>query len=88
MNKISKIPNFKNKEEESKFWETHSVSEFLDEFKPVKAKFAKKLSEGITIRFDESTLIKIREIAHEKGIGPTTLARMWILENLKQQVYK
>ena len=88
MKKISKIPNFKNKEEEAKFWETHSVSEFLDELKPVKVKFAKKLSEGITIRFDKLTLNKIREVAHERGIGPTTLARMWILDNLKRQAYK
>jgi predicted DNA binding CopG/RHH family protein len=88
MKKISKIPNFKNKEEEAKFWETHSVSDFLDEFKPVKTKFAKKLSEGITIRFDENDLTKLREIAHEKGVGPTTLARMWILKNLKQQSYR
>ena len=88
MKRISKIPNFKNKEEEAKFWETHSVSDFLDELKPVKAKFAKKLSEGITIRFDENDLTKLREIAHEKGVGPTTLARMWILKNLKQQSYR
>lgn len=81
-------PNFKNKEKEAKFWETHSVSEFLDELKPIKVKFAKKLSEGITIRFDKLTLNKIRKVAHEKGIGPTTLARMWILDNLKQQAYK
>jgi len=82
---ISKIPDFKNREEEAKFWETHSISEFLDEFKPIKAKFAKNLSEGITIRFDEPTLTKIRKIAHGKGIGPTTLARMWILDSLKHQ---
>jgi predicted DNA binding CopG/RHH family protein len=85
---ISKIPNFTDKEEEAKFWETHSVSDFLDEFKLVKARFAKNLSEGITIRFDESTLNKIREIAHEKGIGPTTLARMWIMDHLKQQTVR
>jgi len=81
--KTSKIPDFKNHEEEAKFWDTHSVTDFLDEFKPVEAKFAKNLSEGITIRFDKNTLEQIRTIAHKKGIGPTTLARMWILENLE-----
>ncbi len=85
---ISKIPDFKNKEEEAKFWETHNVADFLDEFKLVKAKFAKNLSEGITIRFDEPTLSKLRDIAHDKGVGPTTLARMWILEHLKQQAQR
>jgi predicted DNA binding CopG/RHH family protein len=80
----SKIPEFKNREEEANFFDTHDMADFQDEFKVVKTKFAKNLSSGITIRFDDKTLGKIREIAHEKGIGPTTLARMWILEHLKQ----
>jgi predicted DNA binding CopG/RHH family protein len=84
--KTSRIPEFKNQEEEAKFWETHSFSEFTDELKPVKVQFAKNLSEGITIRFDQPTLNKIRELAHKKGIGPTTLARMWIMDHLNQQI--
>lgn len=77
------IPEFKNREEEAKFFDTHDMADYQHEFKTVKARFAKNLSEGITIHFDESTLEELREIAHEKGIGPTTLARMWIMEQLK-----
>lgn len=80
-----KIPTFGSREEEARFWETHNVADFMDELKPVKARFAKNLSEGITIRFDQPTLNKLREIANDKGLGPTTLARMWILEHLRQQ---
>lgn len=84
--KIKKtIPDFKNREEEAKFFDTHDMADFQDEFKTVKAKFAKNLSEGITIRFDQPTLNQLRKLAHEKGLGPTTLARMWILEQIKQQ---
>jgi hypothetical protein len=79
----SQIPEFKNYEEEAKWWETHNLADYQDEFETVKAKFAKNLSEGITIRFDQPTLHKLRKLAHEKGIGPTTLARMWILEQMK-----
>ena len=85
MVKTSRIPEFKDYKEEATFWETHSFSEFSDELKPVKVHFAKNLSEGITIRFDQQTLNKIRELAHKKGIGPTTLARMWIMDHLSQQ---
>ena len=81
------IPEFKNREEEAQWFDTHDMADYQDEFKTVKAQFAKNLSEGITIRFDESTLHKIRKIAHAKGIGPTTLARMWILDQLNN-VYK
>ncbi len=79
------IPKFKSYEEEAKFWDTHDTSEFASEFKRVRVKFAKNLSDGITIRFDPKTLNELRLRAHEKGIGPTTLARMWILERLKKK---
>lgn len=82
--KVSKIPTFVTRENEAKFWETHSIASFVDELTPVKTRFAKNLSEGITIRFDKVTLNKIRVIANKKGIGPTTLTRMWILEHLSQ----
>ena len=78
----SRIPEFANFQEEAEFWDTHDLSDYWDELKPVKVKFAKNLSEGITIRLDAKTLEELREQAHSKGIGPTTLARMWILERL------
>ncbi len=81
--KTSKIPQFKNRDEEAKFFETHSLSSLQDEFKPVEARFAKNLSEGLHIRLDPDALIELRNEAKEKGIGPTTLARMWILEQLR-----
>jgi predicted transcriptional regulator len=56
----------------------------MDEFEIVDAKFAKNLSEGLTIRLDPDTLAKIRTLAKKKGIGPTTLIRMWILEDLEK----
>jgi hypothetical protein len=43
------------------------------------------LSEGITVRFDTATLAELRARAKEKGIGPTTLVRMWVLEQLRGQ---
>lgn len=81
--KISKIPQFSSREEEARFWETHSISSFADELKPVRARFAKNLSEGLHIRLDLDTLTKLRQEAEEKGIGPTTLVRMWVLEQLR-----
>jgi len=77
------IPEFKSRQEEAEFWDTHDLADYWDEFKPVKVRFARNLSEGITIRFDPETLAKLREQARKKGMGPTTLARMWILEHLQ-----
>lgn len=79
----SRIPEFKNREEEAKFFETHSIADYQDEFKTVKVRFAKNLSEGLHIRLDPETLTKLRVEAKEKGIGPTTLVRMWVKEQLR-----
>ena len=81
--KKSRIPDFKSRQEMAQWWDTHDLADYQDEFKTVEAKFAKNLSEGITIRLDPKTLNKLRSQAHKKGIGPTTLARMWIKENLQ-----
>jgi hypothetical protein len=81
----SRIPEFASIEEEAAFWDTHSTADYEDEFKPVRARVAKGLSTGVTIRFDPETLRRLRAIAQEQGIGPTTLIRMWVLERLKEK---
>lgn len=71
-----------SRDEVAAFWDTHSAADYWDELRPIKVRVAKNLSEGITIRFDEKTLSRLRNKAEKKGIGPTTLARMWILDRL------
>ena len=46
----------------------------------------KPLDKVIPVRLPSGKWEQIREEARELGVGPTTLARMWILERLKQQV--
>ncbi len=80
-----RIPAFQDIEEEAEFWDTHSFADSWDELTPVKVRFAKNLSEGITIRLDPQTLQELRSQAKAKGIGPTTLIRMWVLERLRPE---
>ena len=80
----NRIPEFASIEEEAAFWDTHSTADYEDEFKPVRVRFAKKLSEGLTIRLDPDTLERVRAEAHERGIGATTLIRMWVLEHVRK----
>ena len=83
--KKSRIPTFKSIEEEAAFWDTHSSEEFADELTPVEnVKFVKAGSKkALTVRFDEETFEELSREAREKGIGPSTLARMLILEHLR-----
>lgn len=78
----SRIPKFKSREQAARWFDTHDMADYQDEFKTVRAEFSKNLSEGITIRLDAETLARVRSQASKKGIGPTTLIRMWIMERL------
>jgi hypothetical protein len=45
-----KIPSFKDIEEEAEFWDTHDLTDFLEESEPVEATISGKLSEQIAER--------------------------------------
>jgi hypothetical protein len=58
--------------------------EETDEVVPVETK--KPLDKVIPVRLPADKWEQIREDARGLGVGPTTLARMWILERLRQQI--
>lgn len=76
------IPPFKTLDEEADFWDTHDTSllgkvPLLD--LPL---IEKEKEETMTVRLQKSVKVKLEKIARQKGIGPTTLVRMWIVERL------
>ncbi len=79
------IPEFTSREEEARFWDTHDMADYWDQFTPVQVRFAKNLSEGLHIRLDPETMNELRSEAAHTGVGPTTLARMWIKERLQSK---
>ncbi|OGG24376.1 hypothetical protein A3A79_04295 [Candidatus Gottesmanbacteria bacterium RIFCSPLOWO2_01_FULL_43_11b] len=84
--KISKIPKFKSIEEEAKFWDTHSVTDFEDETEDVDiiVELAKPRDETLVLRVQKSLKKKLASIANKKGITPSTLARIWLMEKLQR----
>ena len=52
----------------------------------VQVEVKKLLDKVIPIRLPSDKWEQIREEARELGVGPTTLARMWILDHLRQRV--
>jgi len=79
----SRIPELNSREEEAEWFDTHDMADYQDEFKTVRARFAKYLSQPLSIRFEPEVLAELRSQAREKGIGPTTLVRMWVMERLR-----
>ena len=52
----------------------------------VQVEVKKPLDKVIPVRLSADKWEEIRREARELGVGPTTLARMWILERLRQRV--
>ncbi len=80
-----KIPKFKSLEEERRFWDTHSITNFLDEIKPVKVQFILPRKKLISLRLDSPQIESLKEIASHKGLGYLSLIRYWITERLSKE---
>ena len=52
----------------------------------VQVEVKKPLDKVIPVRLSAEKWEELRREARELGVGPTTLARMWILERLRQRV--
>ena len=79
-----KIPRFRNEQEEAEFWDTHSVTNFLDELEPVELAVKKPLGHILSVRIDSQDFHRLTEMARAEGVGVTTLARMLLKATLKE----
>ncbi len=77
------LPDFKSESEEREFWESHDVTEFVppEHWEPSGAR--RRQTTTFAIRLDHSDLERIRALARARGIGPTQLARSWLLDRLR-----
>lgn len=72
---------FQDRTKEAHFWEKHFEKTWKTG-KSINIKFARNLSETINIRLDTETLNYVKNQAKKKGLGPTQLIRMWIMEKI------
>jgi hypothetical protein len=85
MIKKTKIPKFKNYEEEAKFWDTHNITDFDEETENINILFEldKPRNETLIVRIQKDFKDKLEEVARSKGLNMSTLARMWLIEKLQ-----
>jgi len=81
-----KVPKFKNLKEERAFWDSHDSTDYLDDFEVAKdVVFVRPKKQAISLRLDSNTLKKLRELAEEEGLPPTTYARMLIIKGIRER---
>jgi len=79
------IPKFRSLDEEAEFWDTHSPLDHPQEWTEVKhVKVERPLGHILGVRLDAKTLDKLASVGRKKGIGPSTLARIWLMERLAE----
>jgi hypothetical protein len=81
---VRRVPDFADEQEAAAFWDTHSPLDYPDDFEEVEiGRSSPSRKRGLTVKLDEATIKLLTELAAQQGIGPSTLARMWILEHLR-----
>ncbi len=85
---MARIPKFKTDKEIAEFWDTHSLADFEEELRPAKdIVFVKPERQVVSLRLDRKIVKALRSLGARKGIGYSTLLRMWILERLYKETH-
>jgi hypothetical protein len=80
------LPRFASVKEEARFWQVHSPLDYRGTFREKPAEPSGQLEAVLAVRFDRETVGLLRKVARAKGIGATTLLRLWTIERLKEEL--
>ncbi len=85
---MKKIPKFKTIQEERKFWDTHSITDYLGELKETREIVFERppLKRNFQMRLDDATIRKLKELAKTKGVDVSSLIRSWIKQHLDKEL--
>lgn len=85
-----KFPNFNKMsyEEEAKWWDVHDWGEFWDELEDVDivVELDKPRDETIVLRVQKEVKERLDKFAKGLGLNLSTLARMWLMEKLQENL--
>ncbi len=83
--KKKSMPKFESEEKEAEYWDTHSPLDRGAEPKTQKVQVRGAKDRPITIRLDSETRRKLEELAAQRGVGPSTLARSILLSAISPE---
>jgi len=80
-----RIPRFRSRQEEAEFWDTHSPLDYGEWVEVKRIKVERPLGHVLAVRLDARTITELGAIGRKKGLGASTLARMWLLDRLASE---
>lgn len=86
--KKSKFPDFNKMsyEEEANWWDTHDLGDYWDELEDVDIVFdlKKPRDQTLILRLQKELKDRLERVARSRGLNISTLARMWLIEKLRE----
>lgn len=88
MPKSKKLPDMSNwtAKEIHEFWKTHSSADYWDQTEEVEVEVTRHPRRPVSIKLSEQDVQALKRIAQKRGLGYTTLLRIWIKERLHEEV--
>ncbi|MCD5417063.1 BrnA antitoxin family protein [Candidatus Bipolaricaulota bacterium] len=79
----SSISKAKSYKEIGEFWDTHDLTEYWDQTKPIKFEIDIQ-SEVTYYALDNELSARIQTISKQRGISADTLLNLWVQEKLQE----
>ena len=90
MQKLKKIPRFKNEEQERQFWSDNDSAEYVDYSKTEQASFPDlhPTTKSISIRLPVYLMNRLKEIANKRDIPYQSLIKLYLSEKVEAESSK
>ncbi len=84
---MGKIPDFQSLEEASEFWDTHSITDYLDDLVDVdvEAEFGRPERVPVAVYLAPEAVTQLEAVAKRRGMDYQTMLRVWLMERLAAQ---
>ncbi|MCA9444351.1 MAG: hypothetical protein H6751_05980 [Candidatus Omnitrophica bacterium] len=81
---MNKIPQTDSIEELARFWDTHDLTEFEEDFEEVSERvFERKTDPVIRLQLTPDQASILHRLAESRGVDDGTLVREWVEEKLR-----
>ena len=80
----TKLPKYKNEDEEREFWATHSPLDYFDPKKFRRGSFPnlKPSVKSISIRLPEDLLVELKTLANKRDVPYQSLAKLFLARQI------
>jgi len=83
---MKKLPTFKTQEEEIRFWEKHSISEYWGELEESTDTFERPRLTPVTLKFDPLVLKKLKMLARKRGVSYNAYIRLLLAKGVEKEI--